>query len=166
MSTLKERLRARERPMAVYPCRVATVEETQAAERALTLARQAVLAAGSDDKAVAKAQKALEEAQERRDGCYAQIRLRALAPEDFEALGDAYPQADEKADEQTRRDADEAYLHAVFLASLEGDESMTDEDWTAFVRENLSTGERNDLYNLGIAVNGRVRALDPSVPKG
>lgn len=167
MSTLKDRLRARERPTATYPCRVATVEETQAAERALALARKAVMAVNADDKAAArKAKKVLEEAQERRDDCYVQIRLRALEPEDFEDLGDAYPQADEKASERARRQADEAYLHAVFLASVEGDDSMTEEDWTDFVRKNLGTGERNDLYNMAVAVNGRVRALDPSVPKG
>lgn len=165
MSALRDRLLQRERPVATYPCRVASVEETQAAEQALALARKAAMAVNADDKAAArKAKKVLEEAEARRGACYEQIRLRALPPQEFEALGDAYP-VPEDADEQTRRAADERYLHAVFLASVEGD-GMTEDDWTSFVHESLSTGERNDLYNLAIAINGRVRALDPSVPKG
>ncbi|WP_160051426.1 hypothetical protein [Nocardiopsis sp. FR26] len=165
MSALRDRLLSRERPVATYPCRVASVEDTEAAEQALAVARRAALAVREDDKqAAAKAKKLLDAAEKKRDACYEKIRLRALPPEDFEELGDAYPEAEEKADEKTKVASNEAYLHAVFLASVEGD--LTEDEWTTFVHQNLSTGERNDLYNLAIAVNGRVRALDPSVPKG
>ncbi|MFE9642358.1 hypothetical protein ACFYOC_25380 [Nocardiopsis alba] len=163
--SLKERLLARERPTATYPCRVAPVEETQDAETALAAARKAALAVKADDKTAArKAKKLLDDATARRNACYESIRLRALPPADFEALGDTYPEADEKDSEEVRRQRDEEYLHGVFLASVEGD--LTEAEWTEFVQQHLSTGERNDLYNLAIAVNGRVRALDPSVPKG
>jgi len=164
--SLKDRLLNRERPVARYPCRVASVEATEAAEKAFAVARKAAMAVRADDEqAAAAAKQALEVAAADRDACYEPVRLRALEPEAFEALQDAYPPADDKADAKAKQVADEAYLHAVFLATVEG-EGMTEQDWTAFVHKNLSTGERNDLYNLAIAVNGRVRALDPSVPKG
>lgn len=163
--SLKERLLARERPTATYPCRVAPVEETQDAEAALAAARKAALAVRVDDKtATRKAKKILAEAEARRDACYERITLRALPPAEFEALGDTYPDAPDDASDEVRRQHDEEYLHSVFLASVEGD--LTDEEWAEFVQQHLSTGERNDLYNLAIAVNGRVRALDPATPKG
>jgi hypothetical protein len=163
---VRDRLLSRERPVATYPCRVASVEETQAAERALALARKVANSVKADDKqAAAKAKKALDAAEKKRDACYEQIHLRAMEPKAFEKLQDAYPQADDGADDDAKKAADEAYLHAVFLGTVEG-EGMSEEDWTDFVHKNTSTGERNDLYNMSIAVNGRVRALDPSVPKG
>lgn len=165
MTGLRDRLLQRERPVAFYKCRVAPVEETLAAEEALAAADTAVRRAlASDQTAVQKAKKALAAAQKKRDACYEQLRLQALPPAEFEALADAYPDAPDDADDKTKIAANEAYLHAVFLASVQGD--LTEQEWTTFVRTNLSTGERNDLYNLGIAINGRVRALDPSVPKG
>jgi hypothetical protein len=163
---VRDRLLSRERPVATYPCRVATVEETTAAERALVTAHKAANAVKADDKkAVAAAKRTLDAAEKKRDGCYEKVMLRAMEPKKFEALQDAYPQADDGADEETRKAADEAYLHAVFLGTVQG-EGMSEEDWTDFVHTNLSTGERNDLYNMSIAINGRVRALNPSVPKG
>lgn len=165
MSSLKERLLNRERPTATYPCRVAPVEETQSAETALAVARKTALSVKADDKPAArKAKKMLDDAVARRDACYEPIKLRALPPADFEALGDTYPDAPDDATDEVRRQRDEEYLHAVFLASVEGD--LTGPEWTEFVQQHLSTGERNDLFNLAIAVNGRVRALDPSTPKG
>jgi len=163
--SLRDRLLNRERPVARYPCRVAPVEETEAAETAFAVARKAAMAVRSDDeKAAAEANKALAAAATARDACYEPIRLRALEPDAFEALQDAYPPAADDAEAKAKQAADEAYLHAVFLATVEGD--LTEQEWTTFVHKNLSTGERNDLYNLSIAVNGRVRALNPSVPKG
>lgn len=167
MTSMKERLRNRERPVATYPCRVAPVEDTQNAEQALAAARKVALAVKADDKAAArKAKRMLDEAAARRDDCYLHIKLRAMPPKDFEDLADLFPPAPADADEDVHRGADEAYLHAVFLNTVEGDDSMTEDDWTDFVHKNLSTGERNDLYNLAIAVNGKVRALDPATPKG
>ena len=163
--SLRDRLLQRERPVATYLCRVSPVEDTQAAELALQVAKKAAKGVRSDDKKAADAAKqVLEAAEERRDACYEQIRLQALSPADYEALGDAYPLADQDADDKAHLAANEAYLHAVFLATVQGD--LTEQEWTTFVHTNLSTGERNDLYTLANAVNGRVRALDPSVPKG
>lgn len=163
--SLKERLLARERPTATYPCRVAPVEETQEAEQGLAAARKVALSVKADDKdATRKAKRLLTQAEKRRDACYEPIVLRALPPAEFEALGDTYPEADEKDSEEVRRQRDEEYLHGVFLASVEGD--LTEAEWTEFVQQHLSTGERNDLYNIAIAINGRVRALDPGTPKG
>jgi ParB-like chromosome segregation protein Spo0J len=163
---VRDRLLSRERPVATYPCRVASVEETTAAERALVTAHKAANAVKADDKqALTKAKKTLAAAEKARDACYEKIRLQAMEPKAFEKLQDAYPQADDGADEETRKAADESYLHAVFLGTVQG-EGMSEEDWTDFVHRNLSTGERNDLYNMSIAINGRVRALDPATPKG
>lgn len=165
MTGLRDRLLQRERPVTFYPVRVASVEETEGAERALALAKQAARGVREDDKAAAtKAKKLVEDAQSRRDACYERVPLRALPPAEFEAIGDAHPAAGDDASADAKRAQDETYLHAVFLATVEGD--LTEEEWTQFVHQNLSTGERNDLYNLAIAINGRVRALDPSVPKG
>jgi len=163
--SLRDRLLQRERPVATYTCRVAPVADTQRAEQDLAAALKALRGVRPDDEtAAATAQEAVATAQERRDACYEQILLQALPPDAYEAIGDAYPLADEGAEEKVRLAADEAYLHAVFLSCVQGE--LTSEEWTTFVHTNLSTGERNDLYTLANAVNGRVRALDPSVPKG
>ena len=163
--SLRDRLLQRERPVATYVCRVAPVDQTQQAEQELAAAKKAALGVRVDDtKATERARQAAQDALERRDACYEKIRLQALPPAEFEALSDVYPLAGPDADDQTRLEADEAYLHAVFLATVQGD--LTEQEWTTFVHTNLSTGERNDLYTLSTAVNGKVRALDPSVPKG
>lgn len=165
--TMKDRLLNRERPVAVYPCRVASVEDTQAAESALAMARKVAMGVKETDKAAArKAKKVLEDAEAKRDACYVKIRLRAMEPKEFEALSDVYPPAPDDANDDTKKTADEAYLHAVFLGSVEDDGSMSEQDWTDFIHHNVGTSERNDIYNMGIAINGRVRALDPATPKG
>lgn len=165
MGGVRDRLLSRERPVAYYPVRVAPVLDAQDAERALLVARRAAMTVKDDDtQAKAKARRELDRAEKRRDDCYLKLPLRALPPADFEALQDAYPQADSE-DEKARRAADEEFLRELFLATVEVDD-MTAEDWRTFFRDHLSTGERNELYDTALAINGRARSLDPSVPKG
>lgn len=165
MSTLKERLLARERPLIHYPLRTSSVQEAQDAENALNFARRVAMATKANDKkAVNAAKREVAKAQERWDACYTKIPLRAMKPADFEALRTAYPESDSD-DEKVRLAADEAYLWALFLASVEV-EDMTEKEWTAFFDEHVSSGERLELYSAAQAVNGQGRTLDPSVPKG
>lgn len=168
MSELRERLLARERPSVTYPLRVASTSETAEAEAALAAAKRTLNireSAGTPDRAaLAKAKKAVEKAQAARDACYADVVLRALPAREFEALQDAYPEPEDGADDKARRAADEIYFRALFLASVDSD--LSEEEWDQVIAENLSTGERNELYQLALGINGRTRALGGNAPKG
>ncbi|ASU83583.1 hypothetical protein CDO52_12980 [Nocardiopsis gilva YIM 90087] len=168
MSDLRERLLARERPSVTYPLRVASVSETSEAEAELAAAKRSLRiweAQDTPDRAkLAKAKKTVERAQAARDACYAEIVLRALPVRDFEKLQDAYPEPEDGEDTAARREADEAYLRAVFHASVDSD--LTEVEWDQVIAENLSTGERNELFQLALGINGRTRAPGGGVPKG
>jgi hypothetical protein len=160
-------------------------EEARAAEAALQEARRALIvwqaqseATASEEK-TAEATQRVEDAQAALDACYTSIVVRALPPSEFEALYDEYPpytappadpknpptEEEKQAAADAKRTAEEAYLRAVFLASVE-DDDMTAEDWEAFFAEDVSTGERNDLYDLANTVNTRPRTPAGHVPKG
>lgn len=167
MSEVMERLRTRKRPMVGYPVRVAELEETQAAEAAVAATKKYVdrlqLQAEPDKAQVRAAKKELEKAEKGRDACYVKIPLRAMPPKIFEDLQDEYPEA-EGDDKKAARDADEGYLTAVFLASVDSDD--TEDQWRAFLEENVSQGERMDLFDVALGINGRARALNGNIPKG
>lgn len=168
MSDLRERLLARERPTVTYPLRVASVAETSEAEAELAAAKRSLriweVQDNPDRAKLAKAKKAVERAQAVRDACYAEIVLRAMPPAEFEAIYDAYPEPENADDTLARREADEAYMRSVFLASVDSD--LTEEEWDKVIAENLSTGERNELFQLANGINGRTRAPGGGVPKG
>lgn len=163
---MKERLRGRKRPQLSYPLRIAELKETQAAEEALKRAevklRLLERRSETDPADLESARQEHEAARDAVDECYQEIVVQALPPKEYEALADAIPEAEDKA---ARRDSDEQFLHAVFVASVVGGD-MSEEDWEAFVAEDVSTGERNALYDMANAVNAQTRVPAASVPKG
>lgn len=154
---LRDRLRAKARPVVRHPL---VVKDQAGPRAALADADRALLAArvdhDEDSPEVAEAQRAVEEAQRKVDACVEMLTLRALPPEDFEALVAAHPPQD---DEDTWHTA--TFRPALLAACVEGD--MTEDDWAEF-EPRCSTGERNALFFAALAVNSRVP--DVSVPKG
>lgn len=162
-ASLRARLAERARPHLVYPLPVDDLAEAQqhlgAAQREW---RQVVLR--GDDPTAAQAE--LDEAQAELDGCYAQIRLTALRPEDYEALIAAHPPTAEQA---TRKPPEiwnpDTFRPALLAACADGD--MTADDWAEFLAERCSQGERQGLYVAALAVNEQERIAEPLVlPKG
>lgn len=160
MSDLRERLLGKKRPTLDHPVQVA--EDTSAEERAVTKAEQALRLArlAEDDEkspAVRKAEKAAEKARSALEACYVRVPLRALPPEDFEAMVDSHGEGKEDGPW-----ADLAFQRAVTLECLPKD--LSREEWESWMDTACSDGERRGLYLSAVDVNARVPS--PSVPKG
>lgn len=172
MSGLRDRLLARERPTTTVPLRVQ--DDTDArrrledADRTLEEAQHA--ATSPSAQAVRKARQARDAAQKALDDCYADITVRAMPPEDFEALVAAHPPvapADGEDVPEDEQDAwnDETFPRPCFLASVVLEDDMTIEDWETFLDRNVSDAERVMLFNAAQLIN--VRTVDQiQVPKG
>lgn len=162
-ASLRKRLADRPRPHITYPLLV-DVDELQAAQQRLEQARQEwrqLVLRGED---ATQAQAAVDEAQAAVDGCYAQIVLRALPPEQYEELIAAHPptEAQRAAGEIWNVDS---FRPALLAGCADGD--MTAEDWAAFLAERCSQGERQELWVAALAVNEQARVAEPMVlPKG
>lgn len=161
MSERRDRLRGRGRPSAAYLLPVGNIA---AAAREVRLAGQAwsVSQLRTDEgaaEAVAAARQALDQAEEALQACYEEVRLTALAPEDYEALIAKHEPREGTDDELWDTTT---FPKACFLACAPGD--MSAPEWEDFLTSNVSWVERDDLLNLAIAVN--VRQVNPAIPKG
>lgn len=173
MSSLRERLRARERPSLDYELPVGDVMGAQRAlaaaeeahREALRRAARVSTAEDASDAEQAEAQAAVEEtreavaqAKEALDACYEHIRLTAMPPDEYEALKALHPPRPGTDDiEYNVR----TFPKAVFLACAT---ELTPEEWEPILRENLTHAERQDLFLLADAVNARL--VNAALPKG
>ena len=157
----RERLLGKRRLSVQYPVKV---EDTTVAEKELeearTALRQALIAADSEAEAtVVNARRRRDKALAAVEACYETLTISALRPADLEALLAEHPATDE--------DGPDALWHvdtfrpALLAACVESD--MTADDWAAFCEDNLSRGERDDLWLTVLAVNQRVP--DSAIPK-
>ncbi|MEV7804985.1 hypothetical protein AB0O28_18750 [Microbispora sp. NPDC088329] len=173
MSSLRERLRSRERPSLDYELPVGDVVGAQrdlaAAEeahrQALRHAAKIATAEDASDAEQAEAQAAVEEtraavaqAEEALDACYEHIKLTAMPPDDYEALKALHPPRPGTDDTE--------YNAATFPREcfLRCATELTPEEWAPILRENLTNAEREDLYLLADAVNSRL--VNAALPKG
>lgn len=161
--SLRERLRARQRPTTTYPLRVADTSEAERELREAQVAyRRIVRHGGGDDPAVAAAKTRLDTAQAAFDECYEMITLVALPPGDLEALLAAHPPREGQDDGPFNSDT---YPRALFLACVDGHNGdMTREDWEHMLDQTCSYGERQELYVLAQALN--TRGPSTAIPKG
>ncbi|MEV7611316.1 hypothetical protein AB0N61_17660, partial [Microbacterium sp. NPDC089320] len=163
MSSLRERLRARERPSLDYELPVGDVVGAQralaAAEEDLrqALRRAAKAAAEEDDPGreaaeadVKAARRAVAHQEADLDACYEHIKLTAMPPDEYEALVALHPPRPNTDDKEW--DA-ETFPKAVFLACAT---ELTPEEWEPILAQNLTHAEREDLYYLARAVNLRL----------
>lgn len=155
MGELRERLLNRTRPTAAFPLRVD--DDTAAAATVAEAQMGLLLAAGTDRES--EAREALQAAQAALHACYESITLRAMRPEDFEALADAHPPREGNSDDDAWNT--DTFPLAVFLACAPPD--LTAEEWQAFLEESVSDAEQAGLLTMAVAVNART--VDPSVPK-
>lgn len=161
MSGLRERLLNRARPSGACPVRVE--DDTDAREEAeqarILLNLLQMRGDAADQAAVRKARARLKKAEQALRGCYEFVTLRALPPDDFEAL---------VADHKPRPETDDrmwngaTFPKACFLACVESD--LSAEDWQHVWTTVLSNAERIELSNAAIRVN--IRVPDSSLPKG
>lgn len=156
----RDRLMGRTRPSDTYHL---PVEDDTDARAAVEAAREALSVAQMrlDERAaeaVGEAEAALADANERLAACYEPVLIRAMEPNQFEALAAEHPARKDR----NERWNEETFPRALFFASVVGD--MTSEDWAAFLTERCSEGERNGLYLTAKIVNARMP--DGSIPKG
>ncbi|WP_405149430.1 hypothetical protein OG589_14500 [Sphaerisporangium sp. NBC_01403] len=158
--SLRERLLNRPRPMAAYPLRVD--DDTQARkdmEQARTLLRLLQLQGESADESAVKAAKAdLAKAEAALAACYEPVTLRAMPPDDFEALIALHKPRE--GTEETSWNLD-TFPQACLMACVESD--LTEAEWGQVWKEVLSQGERGELCTAAIRVN--VRVPESTLPK-
>ncbi|MEU8278245.1 hypothetical protein ACFYOK_37240 [Microbispora bryophytorum] len=173
MSSLRERLRARERPSLDYELPVGDVLGAQralaAAEEGLrrVLRRAAKVATAEDvsdtetaeaEAAVEAAREAVAQAETDLDACYEHIKLTAMLPDDYEALKALHPPRPDTSDKEYNV---KTFPRECFLQCAT---ELTPEEWEPILRENLTHAEREDLYLLAEAVNSRL--VNAALPKG
>lgn len=159
--SLRERLLARPRPFDTYPLRIDDDTEPRTAlERARTLLRVLQFQGEAADEGAVRAAKAdLGRAEAAIAACYEPVILRAMPPDDFEALIALHkPRA---GTEDTSWNSD-TFPQACFRECVESD--LTDAEWDRVWKEVLSHGERNELCIAAIRAN--VRTPDSTLPKG
>lgn len=156
-----ERLLGRDLPTLIYHLRAATAEEVDAAENAVAEAKADQEIAGfrrddRADEAEAEAAERVKAAQEALAACYVPVKVRALPPQEYEALVAKF------ADEKTEGGVDnKALSRAAFLACVQG--GLTEAQWDEILAK-CSTGERVELYGYALAVN--IRTTGGAIPKG
>lgn len=158
--SLRERLRGRERPVETYLLRVDdTADAQQAYNTAVEEFRIAKLIAndGETGPEVDKAQRAVDRARKKIEACFEPVKIRALAPPDYEAL-----LADHPAKKDSNEPFGEGFPRALFLACVEGD--MSAEEWGEFLDKSCSRQEQLELYGTAILVNNRTTTGD-GIPK-
>lgn len=167
MSSLRERLAAKRRPTSSLRLRIDTppeskLEDLRAAQVADRLAR--MRHGDTADPELVRARKALAKAEKTVEAYYETLVLRAMAPDEFEALIASHRPTDEqrKADGEAQWNKD-TFPPALLSYCVEGD--MTEADWNEFWHsDRLSTAERNQLLSAALEVN--IRLADDTVPKG
>lgn len=159
--SLRERLLNRPRPSDAYPIRIdddtqarEALEETQSVLRLLLIQGDA-----ADADTLTRAHTAVAEAEGELKACYEPVLLRALRPEDWEALIALHPPRAESTDDIWNA---ATFPKACLLACIESDLTETElgQLWT----EVLSKAEQVRLCNAAIRVN--VRVPDATLPKG
>lgn len=158
--SLRERLKQRARPTVVWPLRIASIEDVEAArgelERAEDERRITVVTSEPGAPELAEVEQRVKAAREVVAACFEPVELVALAPPEYEALLAEHPGT--KDDEVWGP----GFARALFLACVQGD--LNAEEWAEFLDTQLSQRERVDAYNLALAVN--LRVPDPGLPKG
>ena len=169
--SLREQLRARERPSLDYELPIGDVfgakRDLAAAEdahrQALRLLAKAATGEGAGDEeaaqaAVAETRQAVTQAEQALDACYVHIKLTAMPPDEYEALKALHPPRPDSSD--TEYDST-TFPRECFLACAT---ELTREEWEPILRENLTHAEREDLFLLAEAVNTRL--VNAALPKG
>lgn len=168
VSTLRERLLARERPSHRVALQMqdptAAIRETALAEDAWRTCH--LMQDGPDrEAAIRKAKRELDKTAKAVNDCYEQVTVRALPPEDFERLVAAYPPREAK-DLKAGEEPDEAwndktFPRALFLACVDGE--LSREEWEKFIDGQCSQAERGQLFLAAQVVNVRMPSV--AIPK-
>lgn len=166
--TLRERLLGRQRPTAEINL---AIEDTTPLAREVALAEEAwrsthLMMFGDDrDKSIKQAKRDLDRAISKLDGAYAKVTVRAMPPEEFEALVAAHPpRADKELPDEDKGEVwnSATFPRALFLACADGELSRN--EWEKFLDDQCSQAERDQLYLAAQVVN--TRAPGYAVPKG
>jgi hypothetical protein len=168
--SLKEQLTSRARPSVTEHIEIKDPREAKAKlQQALRVLKQAE--AKGDPVEVKRCKTAVTRAGKQLEKCFAKITLRALKSKPYEALIGEHPPTPEQIAEAGKNPADwpewneDTFYPALFAACAEGD--MEEEDWSGFLEENVSRGERRRLYMAALAVNENERMPESTMlPKG
>lgn len=155
---LRERLRERGLPQTTHPLLVAQLSvlaaaqaELEEAVRALALARTAP----QGHLLVERYEAERDTARTRVEGCYEDVRVRALPPADLEVLIGEHPPTPEQEAKGHAWNPD-SFVPALLAACVESDEVWTEADWAEMTSKGvLALGEVNALFEAAQVVNGR-----------
>jgi hypothetical protein len=158
----EKRLLNRGLPVTTYHLRAADPDEVAAAEQAVADAKdEAEIASYRTDEAGSARQAAAAEqlaaARARLAACFDPVKIRALAPAEYEALIGQHE--DEKQPEGFDRDP---VARAAFLAGVQGPYSA--QEWDAAILPQCSRGELQEIYLATLIVNAR--GTGGAIPKG
>lgn len=138
-------------------------------EKALRVLKHAEVK--GDQAEVKRCKAAATRARKQHEKCFAKLTLRAMPPDDYEDLIDEHPPTPEQIAKAGKNPADwpewndKTFYPALFAACAEGD--MEGQDWTSFLKTNVSRGERRRLYMVALAVNENERMPESTMlPKG
>lgn len=130
-------------------------------------ARQALTFANiSDDKAAQnRAQAEVDKVQAEVDACFYRVHFKGLSSDaDLDALMNAHPPTDEQRDKGLAYNPDTFDL-ALLVASITGDDEMTEDEWRAEVYSDKWTrADRRRLFDTVTAAN--TQSFSDSIPKG
>lgn len=159
--SLRERLLNRPRPSDAYPIRIDDdTQAREALEEAQSILRLLQIQGDvADVESVARAHAAVAEAEGDLKACYEPVILRALRPDDWEALIALHSPREGTEDDVWNA---ATFPRACLLACIESD--LTEEELGQLWTEVLSKAEQVRLCNAAIRVN--VRVPDASLPKG
>lgn len=168
--SLKDQLTARARPSVTEHIEIKDPSEARAMlQQALRVFKHAEVK--GDPAEVKRCKAAANLAGRRVEACFAKITLRAMPPDDYEDLIDEHPPTPEQIAKAGKNPADwpewndKTFYPALFAACAEGD--MEGQDWTSFLKTNVSRGERRRLYMVALAVNENERMPESMMlPKG
>lgn len=163
--SLRKALAGKTRTSAEY--RV-VVSDTTDADKALSSAvREQRLATARHEPGspeVAAADVAVAEARKQVEGCFYPIRLQSLPPHQFEGLLSQHEPTEQQVKEAEakglpRPSFDVDALVPALVAACSVEQDMTEQEWTEeLTSERWSAAERNELFDVALAVNTRGRS--------
>jgi hypothetical protein len=168
--SLKADLSGRKRPSMPYSVQVTDpAEATTALQQAERMVRQAEI---KDDKAELKrCRTAVTRAKKTLAACFKVFEIVALEPDEYEDLIDEHPPTPGQIEKAGKNPSempewnDDTFYPALLAACV--DDDMTAEDWAAFLKRQMSRGERRQLQYAVLAINENRRMPESMMlPKG
>ena len=165
---LLDTLRSRGLPQATYLLRAVPSLELRAAQRAAEQAQAQLREAEANRTVTTERRRAAREATDRLHACFTALTIRAMLPDELEALIGEHKPTDDDRDGAI-------FHHKTFMPALLGqcvfespdapEPAMTADQWNVEISKgSMSLGEVGHLFAACWEINDR--SPDPDLPKG